>query len=293
MNHLRKFLLLLTVSIAISLSLLAQDKIYKTDGDIIEAKVKRVDPTAIVYKRFDNQDGPEYGILKKEVVKIVYENGTTDVFRGGDGNDGKDQSRGGKSGKVVKNKYGNNILSVTPAAYTVSVDGSINDVGLGLCYERLLDKRGHIGFNLPVMINFASTHDFNNYYYNGYNNNNVNYTDHYHSFFFEPGIKFYPAGSNTRVRYSIGASLFCAFGTEPMGVFDFNTASPTSTYHYSMTGLMLSNSINITATRHLCMAIDLATGVPISDNRHNNYDQTIGGLAAPFLQFGFKIGYRY
>ena len=298
MKHLSKFLLLFVSSIIMSAALHAQDKIYKTDGGIIEAKVKKVDPVTIVYKRFDNQDGPEYTILKKEVVKIVYQNGTADIFKGDGKNDDPESGAGHKSEKgkgamSVKRKYGDNILSVIPGAYTVSADGTINDVGVGLCYERLLDKRGHIGFSLPVMMCFASSKDFNNYAYN-YNSNGIAYTGNYHSFFFMPGIKFYPAGSNTNVRSSIGASLFCAFGGEPMGVFDYNSSSPTATYHYSMTGLMLSNSINISAARHLYMALDLAAGVPLSDNRHSNNDQSaLDGLLAPFIQFGFKFGYRY
>ncbi len=293
MKYFSKVFLLLVASIGIATSLRAQDKIYKTDGGIIESKVKKVELRSIVYKRYNNQDGPEYTILKKDVVKIVYENGTTDVF------DGKakyspDKDDRAKAEKAIKNKYGDNILSVIPGAYTVAVDGSINDVGVGLCYERLLDKRGHIGITLPVMVCFASTRDFNDYAYYYYGTSNTaNYSSHYHSLYLMPGLKFYPAGSNTSVRYSIGVSLFCVFGTEPTGVFDPTTVSPTSTYNYSMTGLMLSNSINISATRHLYMALDLGAGVPLSDKRHPNYDETLGGLLGPFIQFGFKFGYRY
>jgi len=142
---------------------------------------------------------------------------------------------------------------------------------------------------------FSSTKDFNNYAYNYYNNNGTTYTGNYHSFFFMPGLKFYPAGSNTNVRYSLGAALFAAFGSEPMGVFDANSNAPSSVYHYFMTGLMFSNSINISATPHLYMALDLGTGVPFSDNRHStNYQSAfLDGLLGPFIQFGFKVGYRY
>ena len=222
MRHLSKILLLFVASISVAAGLRAQDKIYKTDNSIIEAKVKKVDPASIVYKRFDNQDGPEYTILKKEVVKIIYQNGVTDIFD--EGENGKAERKGagskndkGGDNKSVKKKYGNNILSLVPGAYTVSVDGSINDVGIGASYERLLDKHGHIGLILPVVVCFASSKDFNNYAYNYYNSNGATYSGNYHSVFLMPGVKFYPATSKNAVRYSIGASLFCAFGTEPMG----------------------------------------------------------------------------
>ncbi len=297
MSYLSKILLLLVVSVAASVGLHAQDKIYKTDNSIVEAKVKKIDPVSIVYKRFDNQEGPEYTIPKKQVVKIVYQNGTTDVFDGTPKYDEDRKSTGkkgghAKDGNQAKKKYGGNIFSIVPGAYTVSVDGSMNDVGVGLCYERLLDKRGHIGFNLPVIMSFASSRDFNNYTYN-YLNNGVNYPGNYHSLFFAPGVKFYPAGINKSVRYSFGASLFCAFGTEPQGVYDYNSTSPTATYHYAMTGLMISNSVNISVARHLYMALDLSAGVPFSDNRHTTNYNSFADIPVPFLQFGFKFGYRY
>ncbi|MCF8299309.1 MAG: hypothetical protein K9J13_17300 [Saprospiraceae bacterium] len=46
----------------------------------IQAKVLEVTPTEIKYKRFDNQDGPLFIILKSDVIMICYENGTKDIF---------------------------------------------------------------------------------------------------------------------------------------------------------------------------------------------------------------------
>ncbi len=278
---------------------IAQDKIYKTDGSVLESKVKQVGVKAIVFKRFNNQDGPEYTILKKEVVKIVYENGTTDMFNQREPDDREEGLVHSKtSGHVKKGtkKYGNNFIAVTPAAYTVAMDGSMNDVGVGISYERLLDKKGHIGLNLPVLMCFTSNRDFNNYRYY-YGGNNPSYSGNYHSFFFEPSLKFYPASSREAVRYSLGASLFCSLGTEPSAVYSYNnyygSGTPTEgTYQYSIIGFMLANSVNIMAGNHVYMAIDLAAGVPVSDNRHANKDG-LEFLLGPFLQFGFKLGYRY
>ena len=294
--HIIRCRLLAIIALFVSVSTYAQDKIYKTDGGVLESKVKVVGVTSIVFKRFENPDGPEYTILKKEVSKIVYQNGIVDDFKGKEGI-GKPGIEGDGRSKMAK-KYGDNFISVTPAAYTVSVDGTINDVGVGLTYERLLDKRGHIGLNVPVMMCFASDHDFRNYtYYNS--GTSVNYSGNYHSFFFMPGIKVYPARSGEAVRYSLGASLFCALGTEPMGVYSYNynyTGGSLSndTYHYTMFGFMISNSVNITAGKHVYMALDLAAGIPFSDNRHTNNEYgVLAPIVGPFLQFGFKVGYRY
>ena len=118
-----------------------------------------------------------------------------------------------------------------------------------------------------------------------------------------PGIKFYPAPDRYRVRYSLGASFFCFLGGEPAAVYDansvtgnYNPATGTytyaaGTYHYTMYGFMLSNSVNIAATKHLVMGIGLGAGFPVSDNRYAAGESL--GIPVPFIQFGFKIGYRY
>lgn len=58
----------------------AQDKIYKTDNTVIEAKVVEINRVEIKYKKFSNQNGPAYIIPKEEVSMIVYENGEKEVY---------------------------------------------------------------------------------------------------------------------------------------------------------------------------------------------------------------------
>jgi hypothetical protein len=61
--------------------LVAQDKIYKTDNTIIEAKVAEVNDTEIKYTKFSNPNGPKYVISKANVLMIVYENGEKEVYK--------------------------------------------------------------------------------------------------------------------------------------------------------------------------------------------------------------------
>ncbi|MFI5196768.1 MAG: hypothetical protein ACHQD8_06740 [Chitinophagales bacterium] len=280
---------LLAITLLFSIAAYPQDKIYKKDGDAINAKVKTIGSNTITYKRFDNQDGPEYTILKKEVTKIVYQNGTTDSF---EGTDTKETAKGaGKTGHNVgktSKKYGDNIFSIIPGAYSADLDGTINDPGIGICYERQLDEQGHISVNLPVVVNFLSDRDFNNYYYNsGYNGSAKGYT----SVSFMPGIKFYPTKSNNAVRYSIGASFFTVFGKEPFYVYSSNAGS-SADYHYAIYGLMISNSINVSATKHFYLSMDLNAGIPLSDNRHADV-AGIDVIINQMLQFLVKVGYRF
>lgn len=283
---------LISIAILFSIAAQAQDKIYKKDGGIIEAKVKTVS-TSIIYTRFDNQGGPEYTILKKDVSKIVYQNGVVDVFGGDTKGEAKHHDKAGKMGTTPK-KYGDNLLSITPGAYTVALDGSINDPGIGICYERLLDDKGHISFNLPVIISFSSNKDYNStiFVYGGsyYPGSNNKYT----SFNFMPGMKFYPARNNEKVRYAIGLSFFTMFGGEPYYVYDNNSnqTNPEAKFNYTMYGFMITNSVNISATKHVFFAIEANGGIPVSDNRRQG-STAADNLFLPWMQYLFKVGYRF
>jgi hypothetical protein len=77
MNHatLILFALVFTMSAAYS-----QDIITTKSGEDILAKISEVGHTEIKYKKFDNQDGPMFTLLKSDVLMIRYENGTKDIF---------------------------------------------------------------------------------------------------------------------------------------------------------------------------------------------------------------------
>ncbi len=58
----------------------AQDLITLKDGTDIQAKVLEITPTELKYKKYNNQEGPTFTILKKEILMVRYENGEKDVF---------------------------------------------------------------------------------------------------------------------------------------------------------------------------------------------------------------------
>jgi hypothetical protein len=74
-----KYVLLVFMLMA-SFSLSAQDIIIKKDGTEIQAKVTEVNELDIKYKKFDNQDGPVYTLLKAEVFMVKYQNGDKEVY---------------------------------------------------------------------------------------------------------------------------------------------------------------------------------------------------------------------
>lgn len=82
-NHMEKRIVkFLTIIVAMAFSLMAhaQDVIVKTSGSTIAAKVIEVGQSEIKYKKFNNQGGPTYTILKTDVNYIAYENGEKESF---------------------------------------------------------------------------------------------------------------------------------------------------------------------------------------------------------------------
>jgi len=58
----------------------AQDVIYMVNGDTIQSKIMKIDIDVISYHKANNLNSPVYVIPKKEVTKIVFENGTSEIY---------------------------------------------------------------------------------------------------------------------------------------------------------------------------------------------------------------------
>ena len=302
----------------------AQDKIYLKTGTIMLVRVTGLNKTRIYYKPFSDTTGPEEMIRIADVGEIVYQNHTVDFFNTfGDLTDHpkppKPLDTTHKRRKIFAEPSatvdeprprkpdttheGRNIFAITPMSFTSALNGTINDPGAGIGYERLFGHDGHFGLNMPLMIAFSPPKDFTNQSYLSYSG-----TQQYTAVYFMPGVKIYPEPEDEDVRFSAGASFFCIFGGEPE-VRYLNNSNPiynpstgtytypneTGTYHYAMYGLMVSNSVNITVVNHLYISADISTGFPLSDNRKIP-GTTSGAALVPddqFVQIGFKFGYRY
>jgi hypothetical protein len=62
-------------------SVLAQDKIYKKGGEVIEAKIIEIGVDEIKYRLYNVADGPAYTIEKDRIIKVVYENGRVETYQ--------------------------------------------------------------------------------------------------------------------------------------------------------------------------------------------------------------------
>ncbi len=73
-------LILTCVLVALCGNAFAQDIIRTIDGRSIEAKVLEINDNDIIYKTFDNPDGPDYRLSISRVARIVFQNGTEQTF---------------------------------------------------------------------------------------------------------------------------------------------------------------------------------------------------------------------
>lgn len=87
--------LLLLIAVFCATTVYAQDVIVKKDGSTILSKVIKIGTTEVEYKKFSNQNGPNYSIQKNDIQAINYENGDKDEF--------KTEAQEGEKNNVSKN----------------------------------------------------------------------------------------------------------------------------------------------------------------------------------------------
>ena len=76
----KKILFLLAAVCCGAGSVMAQDTIFKTDAQSVQAKILEISTTEVRYKRFSNPDGPTYVLPVSQISHIVYQNGERDDF---------------------------------------------------------------------------------------------------------------------------------------------------------------------------------------------------------------------
>lgn len=273
-----KITLLICATFFIAQQIFAQDKLYKTNGDILEVKVKTVNVKEIVYKRFDNPDGPDYKISVKALSKIEYDNGVEEFYN--ESNEGSQRLERKKHSRHSSN-YGKNVIAFAPAQLT-------NDgFGFGLSYERMLDKDNLVAFYLPVSYTYTNLRT-DDYYYNG-SSNSSGFTNKANMFYAYPGFKIYPRGLGI-VRYGVGPSIAIGTGSK---LSERSYDSNTGNYYYNtenhfLLGFVVNNSVNINPTPQLFLGLELGLGVSYLD-QVNGANKGVDFLT----QFAFRVGFRF
>jgi hypothetical protein len=265
------------------------------DSSVIKAKVEKVTPTDITYKKADNLTGPEFVIYRQDVESITYENGQKEII-----DNGTYTIPAQKRRHSWRNyDYGKNIFSIAILQATEQSTSNGNGnvyPGFGIHYERMLNKKANISLYIPATLSLFSGYD-----------NDFTYTNNAtHAFFYAyPGVKFYPTGSNRRISYSVGPSIAIGFGRKYTSNNTSTYDSTTYTYNYGYesksvfkAGLIINNGINIMAAKHLYIGIELGVGFSFYSNDYdfnNDYgiQNNTNHAGQPIVQFNTKVGYRF
>ncbi|HMG67173.1 MAG TPA: hypothetical protein VK588_05780 [Chitinophagaceae bacterium] len=142
----KKILLSLIGLICILSRTNAQDKIYRNNGKIVEAKVLEIASDEIRYKEFRNPDGPIYILETDKIKKIVFENGTSQKFQ----ENFKDPERyEGQLNKALKLNFLSPLYGYTEFDFEKST-------GVGKGYELSFGVIG-LGKSETLQYNYYST----------------------------------------------------------------------------------------------------------------------------------------
>jgi hypothetical protein len=140
----RKILLLSAFLFCLLQTSISQDKIYRNNGKIVEAKIIEIGSSEIKYKEFNNPDGPIYVLEADRIKKIVFQNGKEQKFE----DNLKDPERyAGQLNKAVK-------LNFLSALYGYTEIGFEKSTGVGKGFEVSL---GIIGAGKSEIINYYNS----------------------------------------------------------------------------------------------------------------------------------------
>lgn len=170
--------------------------------------------------------------------------------------------------------YGRTIISVSPVQMSERTP-----TGFGIQYERFLGMSGKFSLYLPLAYSFGQSDP-------------CDPTIKSRVFYAYPGIKFYPAGNQHTVTYSVGSSLAFGHGasncdcTDPAAVT--NEFTPKKFHPVTEMGALINNSINVQATDRINLGAEVgigATYLSVEDGHNMGTDL--------MLQMNLRLGYRF
>ena len=183
-----------------------------------------------------------------------------------------------KPQKLQADAYGRTIISLAPLRAWQPFRP-----GIGLHYERILDERFKVSFYLPIAgslrkVTLKDKHT-------------STFSEHLRPVgYFYPGFKFYPAGSNREVSYSLGLSLAIGFdySAKPEKVYHPSGSSTSWVQeHSNRAGFIINNGLNIQSGRSFYFGTELGVGLSFSNSA--TYESNV----MPLLQLNVKGGYRF
>lgn len=253
----------------------AQDVIIRRNGKIIECKVIEVGINNVTYRLGKEESDASFIIRKNELSSIRLENGVTVYMNERqEAENEKNQRRG--------MPFGANLINFSPFK---ALDSG---AGLGISYERIIDKQGYFGIILPLTLTLPDNYT-SSFSYDSRSGNEV--------FYFSPGLKIYPAGQR-RVTYAVGPNLFTGFGHRWVynNFYDPKTGSYTNTEGRAKIfrfGLMVNNYINFQITPKFQLGLNAGLGSRYIENeKYLNINNRMRGIELTG-EFMFNLGLRF
>ncbi len=257
----KNFLLLIVLSYASITS--AQDVITLIDGGTIEAKIQEVTKHDVLYKKFSNQNGPNYHIDLNEIEKITYESGAVDIINA-------PKEKGQNSTSYDPRNLGRNILGLNlPDILFQNVTFS---------YERIVGDQGKLGIRIPVSLSLY-----------GDNSNNFNELRNWYNIFYSGfDLNFYPTGQG-QARLFLGPSFRSGYARVRDNSYNNNYYNSTSIQNTGYFSFLIQGGFiwNPIKDFSICSSFGLGSKKYFTAAPGN------GNLTRAAASYNFSFAYRF
>jgi hypothetical protein len=166
----KKFLLPFLLGMLLSHFCYSQDKIYRKNGKVVQAKILEVGSDEIKFREFNHPDGPVYILETDRINKIVYEDGKVEKFTP----DLKDPERySGQLRKAVKIDFLGPLIGYSQISFekstavgrgyevTLGIIGAGKNQRVDYYYNSIqLEKRSQFGVTASFGFKFNKLPDF-------------------------------------------------------------------------------------------------------------------------------------
>ncbi|MES2514545.1 MAG: hypothetical protein V4580_10395 [Bacteroidota bacterium] len=315
--------ILICLLFSISMTIHAQDQLFKKDNSKVDVKILEITPTEIKYKLFTYQDGPTITISKKEIALIIYQNGVHEVIT-------TTPETPAETPFVVYNSYPAPVRINRDSIEKAKTAELLSTKNL-VSFNMLEPINGSIGVNyirefannyfnvyVPITVGFAApyftqsvntlfTGNYSAYY--SYSNSDFTITDYrYTNKTYEVGlgIHFQTSGKRAVTHFVgpyIGTSQFTGTYTKSQTTYDPNGYSyynVTSSNKFTMDRLyvMLNNGLLFRVTKNFNIMLMAGLGYHIdtyksSDDLTKAYNYNRSALPLNAFKGGVSFGYRF
>lgn len=256
----------------VSIRSYSQDVIHFRSGKKEQVKVSEITERTVRYRMYDNPTGPEYVADKSKIEKIVYENGTEELFAAPASAERKPRPEKAPRQSI---DYGRHFIGANLA------DLFRTDVCL---HYEFLFPGDELALRVPLLIGF------NNDYFNVKSRFQNPYVFRRNRVF-ETGLdlRWYPGGQG-KVRYVMGPALHYILNNK-RGPLSPYSGQPVGNHHVNTIRYMLYNGIVFSPVPHFQFGFDVGLGsqYDLSDTQYT--DGRVFG--DPKIQFNFYMGGKF